>query len=123
MIKGRLWHLKEVVINRIQAVKNELANKTVFLNLIVWFFRKHSFLLKYRRVQKVQNRFHSDAIFSIWYLSPFVGFGFSIRGGWEFDEMPLFILRLADDGKRKIIKSPKLSIMRFLYFFDFDKFS
>jgi len=26
------------------------------------------------------------------------GFGFSIRGGWEFDHMPLFVLRIADDG-------------------------
>ncbi|KAI6211964.1 Magi-1 [Aphelenchoides besseyi] len=26
------------------------------------------------------------------------GFGFSIRGGFEFDKMPLFILRMADDG-------------------------
>lgn len=26
------------------------------------------------------------------------GFGFSIRGGWEFGQMPLFILRIAEDG-------------------------
>ncbi|VDN05321.1 unnamed protein product [Thelazia callipaeda] len=26
------------------------------------------------------------------------GFGFSIRGGREFDSMPLFILKMADDG-------------------------
>lgn len=26
------------------------------------------------------------------------GFGFSIRGGMEFGEMPLFILRIAEDG-------------------------
>lgn len=26
------------------------------------------------------------------------GFGFSIRGGHEFDSMPLFVLRIAEDG-------------------------
>lgn len=26
------------------------------------------------------------------------GFGFSIRGGWEFKQMPLRILKIADDG-------------------------
>lgn len=26
------------------------------------------------------------------------GFGFSIRGGQEFDSMPLFVLRIAEDG-------------------------
>lgn len=26
------------------------------------------------------------------------GFGFSIRGGQEFGAMPLFVLRIADDG-------------------------
>lgn len=26
------------------------------------------------------------------------GFGFSIRGGWEFNKMPLLILRIAEDG-------------------------
>jgi len=26
------------------------------------------------------------------------GFGFSIRGGWEFEKMPIFILRIAEDG-------------------------
>lgn len=26
------------------------------------------------------------------------GFGFSIRGGQEFDAMPLFVLRIAEDG-------------------------
>lgn len=26
------------------------------------------------------------------------GFGFSIRGGWEFEQMPLRILKIAEDG-------------------------
>ncbi|MFH4979083.1 hypothetical protein AB6A40_005792 [Gnathostoma spinigerum] len=30
------------------------------------------------------------------------GFGFSIRGGQEFDSMPLFVLRIADDGPAAI---------------------
>jgi len=29
------------------------------------------------------------------------GFGFSIRGGQEFNNMPLFVLRIADDGAAK----------------------
>ena len=29
------------------------------------------------------------------------GFGFSIRGGQEFGSMPLFVLRIADDGPAK----------------------
>lgn len=30
------------------------------------------------------------------------GFGFSIRGGKEFQNMPLFVLRLAEDGPAAI---------------------
>jgi C-terminal processing protease CtpA/Prc len=30
------------------------------------------------------------------------GFGFSIRGGQEFGAMPLFVLRIADDGPAAI---------------------
>lgn len=40
------------------------------------------------------------------------GFGFSIRGGREFHNMPLFVLRIAEsgpaaeDGKLKVISIP-----------------
>lgn len=40
------------------------------------------------------------------------GFGFSIRGGREFHNMPLFVLRIAEsgpaaeDGKLKVISEP-----------------
>lgn len=30
------------------------------------------------------------------------GFGFSIRGGKEFDGMPLYILKIADDGPAQL---------------------
>ncbi len=32
------------------------------------------------------------------------GFGFSIRGGREFDSMPLFVLRIADGGAADLDK-------------------
>jgi len=30
------------------------------------------------------------------------GFGFSIRGGKEFDGMPLYVLKIADEGPAEI---------------------
>ena len=40
------------------------------------------------------------------------GFGFSIRGGQEFNNMPLFVLRIAEggaadlDGRLRVSRSP-----------------
>ncbi|CEF60770.1 LD27118p [Strongyloides ratti] len=40
----------------------------------------------------------AESLISIRLVKGNKGFGFSIRGGWEFGKMPLFVLRIADDG-------------------------
>uniref|UniRef100_A0A0K0FBK3 LD27118p (inferred by orthology to a D. melanogaster protein) n=1 Tax=Strongyloides venezuelensis TaxID=75913 RepID=A0A0K0FBK3_STRVS len=40
----------------------------------------------------------AESLISIRLVKGNRGFGFSIRGGWEFGKMPLFVLRIADDG-------------------------
>uniref|UniRef100_A0A0N4Z4Z0 Membrane-associated guanylate kinase, WW and PDZ domain-containing protein 2 n=1 Tax=Parastrongyloides trichosuri TaxID=131310 RepID=A0A0N4Z4Z0_PARTI len=40
----------------------------------------------------------AESLISIRLVKGSKGFGFSIRGGWEFGMMPLFVLRIADDG-------------------------
>ena len=46
-----------------------------------------------------------DQYFAVELQRGMKGFGFSIRGGREFHSMPLFVLRMAVDGKRTKIPS------------------
>lgn len=39
------------------------------------------------------------------------GFGFSIRGGREFQNMPLFVLQIAENGPASIDNRLRVSVM------------
>lgn len=43
----------------------------------------------------------TDVDFDVTLIRASKGFGFSIRGGQDFNKMPLYVLRIADDGPAK----------------------
>ncbi len=43
------------------------------------------------------------------------GFGFSIRGGREFHNMPLFVLRIADQGAAAQDGRLRVNLLLFIY--------
>ena len=63
-----------------------------------------------------------EQLFAVQLVRGARGFGFSIRGGKEFQNMPLFVLRLAEDGPAsldgrmqvKIHKSGEVELLLFI---------
>lgn len=65
-----------------------------FISVIFAQFSSHSAASSYPDTH--------EQVFSVHLSRGNRGFGFSIRGGKEFQNMPLFVLRLADDGPAAI---------------------
>uniref|UniRef100_A0AC35U436 Membrane-associated guanylate kinase, WW and PDZ domain-containing protein 1 n=1 Tax=Rhabditophanes sp. KR3021 TaxID=114890 RepID=A0AC35U436_9BILA len=57
-----------------------------------------AFNLPYNRQTPEERPYSSESLISIKLAKSDRGFGFSIRGGWEFMKMPLYILKIAEVG-------------------------
>ena len=74
-------------------------------NLICWDIIKHKFYIKFdllsfhqTQILHLLQEIHENQIYIVELNRGNRGFGFSIRGGQEFNNMPLFVLRIAEGG-------------------------